>query len=435
MGTNCSWSSLIGSVRGGQASFTALPQGQSVIYFPRALCRPCRHAAMPAFSRRSLLLFVVLATFFVLFYGSSSKFLSPESKLDFYSPLDTDLNHWTDHNEGVTPVHYNYHTPVTLASETIGEIDLNSIVSSKSPAKDKEKILILTPLKDAAYYLPKYMTLVNELSYPHELLDLAFLVSDTKDETLATIAIEAEKIQKSGSPLRDIRIIKKDFGKLGGDQNNVEDRHAFEFQAIRRKALGKARNYLLASAMKPDHSWVLWLDVDIVEMPSTLIEDLASHGKDVIVPNIWFHRYSDDGVDVEGRFDYNSWVESETGISLAQSLDKDTVLAEGYAEYRTERTYLCRMNDDKRFADITEKERREEVELDAVGGVAVLVKADVHRSGINFPAYAFENQAETEGFGKMVKRAGYSLVGLPNYIVWHIDTDEKPGNLDENQDQ
>jgi hypothetical protein len=50
------------------------------------------------------------------------------------------------------------------------------------------------------------------------------------------------------------------------------------------------------------------------------------------------------------------------------------------------------------------------------------------QSGINFPAYAFENQAETEGFAKMAKRAGYQVVGLPNYVVWHYDTEEKPGN-------
>jgi hypothetical protein len=29
----------------------------------------------------------------------------------------------------------------------------------------------------------------------------------------------------------------------------------------------------------------------------------------------------------------------------------------------------------------------------------------------------------------MAKRAGYEVYGLPNYIVWHIDTEEKPGNL------
>jgi hypothetical protein len=88
----------------------------------------------------------------------------------------------------------------------------------------------------------------------------------------------------------------------------------------------------------------------------------------------------------------------------------------------------------------------EEIELDGIGGVNIVVKADVHRSGIcvmlvytrgsadkillgiNFPCYAFENQAETEGFAKMAKRAGYEVVGLPNYVVWHIDTEEKPGN-------
>jgi hypothetical protein len=49
-------------------------------------------------------------------------------------------------------------------------------------------------------------------------------------------------------------------------------------------------------------------------------------------------------------------------------------------------------------------------------------------AGINFPCYAFENQAETEGFAKMAKRAGYGVYGLPNYVVWHIDTEEKGGN-------
>ena len=69
-----------------------------------------------------------------------------------------------------------------------------------------------------------------------------------------------------------------------------------------------------------------------------------------------------------------------------------------------------------------------EIPLDGIGGVNIIVKADVHRAGINFPCYPFENQAETEGFAKMAKRAGYGVYGLPNYVVWHIDTEEKPGN-------
>lgn len=79
------------------------------------------------------------------------------------------------------------------------------------------------------------------------------------------------------------------------------------------------------------------------------------------------------------------------------------------------------------------KNKKKEVKLDGIGGVNILVKADVHRSGINFPCYAFENQADTEGFAAMARGAGFEVVGLPNYVVWHIDTEEKEGNLKGNR--
>lgn len=90
--------------------------------------------------------------------------------------------------------------------------------------------------------------------------------------------------------------------------------------------------------------------------------------------DIWFHRY-ENGRDIEGKFDYNSWIESDTGRKLADSLDKDVVLAEGYKEYNTKRKYLSGMGDWRHNKD-------DEVELDGIGGVNILVKADVHRSGM-----------------------------------------------------
>lgn len=72
--------------------------------------------------------------------------------------------------------------------------------------------------------------------------------------------------------------------------------------------------------------------------------------------------------------DYNSWIESDKGRKLRQKLDPNTVLAEGYKEYDTGRTYLVSMGDWRNNKD-------EEVELDGIGGVNVVVKADVHRSG------------------------------------------------------
>ncbi|KAL9078067.1 MAG: hypothetical protein Q9157_003006 [Trypethelium eluteriae] len=330
---------------------------------------------------------------------------------------------WNAHLQ--TPVIFNHHAPIEVTNETISEIDLNPIASTPNAVSNQERVLILTPLRDASPYLEQYFDLLTQLTYPHHLIDLAFLVGDTLDDTTGLLAAELERVQANPNedvPFRSAAIVKKDFGIH--ESMGVEDRHSFKAQASRRKALGRARNYLLSAALKPEHSWVYWRDVDIKDSPSKIIEDFIAHDRDVLVPNIWFHRYEEDHgkmVDIEGRFDYNSWQESETGRKLTYTLDKDVVLAEGYKEYKTERVYMAKMGDWRDDKDV-------EIPLDGIGGVNIIVKADVHRSGINFPCYAFENQAETEGFAKMAKRAGYGVYGLKNYVVWHIDTQEKPGN-------
>jgi hypothetical protein len=320
-----------------------------------------------------------------------------------------------------TPVIFNHHKPIEINESSISNVNLNLIKSTKTAAANKERVLILTPLRDASYYLEKHFELISLLSYPHNLIDLAFLVGDSMDETLAVLAKEIERVQKNEDiAFRSVTIVEKTFGVT--HSQDVEERHGFKAQGPRRKAMGRARNYLLSTALKPDHSWVYWRDVDIVDSPKSVIEDFVAHDRDVLVPNIWFHRYNDKKVDIEGRFDYNSWQETPESRKALANLGKDFVIAEGYKEIKTYRKYMAKMGDWRNNKD-------DEIELDGIGGVNIIVKADVHRSGINFPCYPFENQAETEGFAKMAKRAGYGVYGLPNYVVWHIDTEEKPGNL------
>ncbi|ANB15331.1 Anp1p [Sugiyamaella lignohabitans] len=339
------------------------------------------------------------------------------------TPFEMNVNSYSDwHRNSPTPVEFNTHKPLSIKeknnSSSITLHNLNTIVSTKDAINNRERVLILTPLRDASRYLSKYFELLMALSYPHDLIDLGFLISDTSDETLAILSSEIANIQSGSNPFNHVDIFQKDFGYNALDNVDVQERHKFEHQAPRRKNMARARNYLLSSALKPTHSWVMWRDVDIVECADTIIEDLVKHDTDIIVPNIWFHRYVD-GRDIEGRFDYNSWVESQKGLKLAASLSKDDVIVEGYkTHYDTGRNYLARMGDWRYNND-------EEIELDGVGGVNIVVKADVHRSGVIFPSMPFENQVETEGFAKMAKRAGYRVIGLPNYVVWHIDTDEK----------
>ena len=279
-----------------------------------------------------------------------------------------------------TPVLFNHHAPIEVTSPSIEHIELNGIESTIRPIQNEERVLILTPLKDASPYISKYFDLLTELEYPHHLIDLGFLVSDPTDDTMAVLSAELERVQKRTDkvPFRSAKIIQKDFGS--NLSQDVKNRHGFAAQPARRKALARARNYLLYTALKPEHSWVYWRDVDIVDSPTKILEDLIAHNKDVLVPNIWFHRYKD-GKDIEGRYDYNSWQESTQAQKLASTLPKDSILLEGYKQYKTGRKYMAKMGDWRNNKD-------DEVKLDGIGGVSILVKADVHRSGKLFFPYS-----------------------------------------------
>ena len=193
---------------------------------------------------------------------------------------------WHSHLQ--TPVLFNHHAPIELEADSIRHIDLNDVTSTPRAIANKERVLILTPLKDAAPYLDKYFDLLSELTYPHELIDLAFLVGDSQDDTRAVLSAELNRVQKRSDhvPFRSALVVDKDFGAVVGQ--NVKERHSFAAQGPRRKAIGRARNYLLYTALKPDHSWVYWRDVDIQDSPETILEDLIDHNRDIIVPSM-FH--------------------------------------------------------------------------------------------------------------------------------------------------
>lgn len=207
---------------------------------------------------------------------------------------------WVNHL--TTPVIFNHHKPIEVNSTTIEHIDLNPVRSTPQGLSNNERVLIVTPLRNAAHHILQHFDLISQLTYSHELVDLAFLVGDCTDDTLAVLAAELDRVQRGPDPFRSAQIIEKDFGvTLSQD---VKDRHSFEAQGPRRKAMGRARNYLLSAALKPEHSWVYWRDVDIQDSPPKIIEDFIAHDRDVLVPNIWFHRYREENGkkrDVEGR--------------------------------------------------------------------------------------------------------------------------------------
>ena len=205
------------------------------------------------------------------------------------SPADMTINEMVSWNRHLqTPLLFNHHEPYEVNSTTIQRVNLNPIHSTIRAINNHERVLILTPLRDAAPYLIKYFDLLSDLTYPHDLIDLAFLVGDSTDDTLAVLASELNRIQQRTDkiPFNSALIVEKDFGTVLN--MDVEQRHGFAAQGPRRKAIGRARNYLLYTALRAEHSWVYWRDVDIVDSPRKILEDFMAHDKDVLVPSM-FH--------------------------------------------------------------------------------------------------------------------------------------------------
>ncbi len=314
--------------------------------------------------------------------------------------------------------------PPELQLETVRYYDLSSSVGSARGWEHEERVLMCAPLRDAESHLPMFFAHLHNYTYPHHLVDLAFLVSDSKDNTLNLLSQMLTDLQNDPNPKMpygEISVIEKDFGqKVNQD---VESRHGFAAQASRRKLMAQARNWLLSAALRPTHSWVYWRDVDVETAPFTILEDLMRHNKDVIVPSklpvhlnrciiivvadVW--RPLPDWLGGEQPYDLNSWQESETALALADTLDEDAVIVEGYAEYATWRPHLAYLRDPYGDPDM-------EMEIDGVGGVSILAKAKVFRSGVHFPAFSFEKHAETEGFGKVSLEPTFSAALLIRFL-------------------
>ncbi len=170
--------------------------------------------------------------------------------------------------------------------ETLRYYDLQDSEGSARGWEREERILLCTPLRDAEPHLHMFFQHLRNFTYPHHLIDLAFLVSDSKDKTEEMLSKMLEDLQADTNPSMpygEISVIHKDFGqKVNQD---VESRHGFAAQAGRRKLMAQARNWLLSAALRPYHSWVYWRDADVETCPFTILEDLMRHDKDVIVPS------------------------------------------------------------------------------------------------------------------------------------------------------
>ncbi|HTV75945.1 MAG TPA: hypothetical protein VMD57_03020, partial [Candidatus Baltobacteraceae bacterium] len=243
-----------------------------------------------------------------------------------------------------------------------------------------------TPIKDVADQAEDYFSRLLKLSYPHQSISVGLLESDSRDGTYEAFRTQCEL---AAPQFHRVQLWKKDF--------NFQIPKALPrwhpgVQAERRSILARSRNHLLFLALD-GADWALWLDADVVEFPSDIIERLMACGKDIVHPNC-VKKYGGPS------FDLNAW--RDRGKSHLHDLRNGAEL----------------------------------VELEAVGGTMLLVRADLHRAGLIFPPFYYgpdhrfareknpgepKGEIETEGFGLLAADMGLKCWGMPRLEIRHRD--------------
>lgn len=84
-----------------------------------------------------------------------------------------------------------------LFDSTVEEYDLSNFEGAPNGLETRDHILLCIPLRNAADVLPLMFKHLMNLTYPHELIDLAFLVSDCSegDTTLDALIAYSRQLQ------------------------------------------------------------------------------------------------------------------------------------------------------------------------------------------------------------------------------------------------
>lgn len=248
-------------------------------------------------------------------------------------------------------------------------------------------VLVLTPVKNAARHIMRYMANLKAIDYPPKKLSLAFLESDSNDGTWEQLNLVLPEMRERYAR---VELHRRDF-RYRSERRRWDVRE----QRRRRETIALSRNLLLSLALR-DEQWVLWMDADLLSWPPDSLKRLLATGGDVVAP----HCIRENGM----SFDLNTFKLSDD----ADKLDWSRYLYDGILQPPVGygRTYLGA--------------HRGLTELDGVGGTMLLVNADLHRKGLNFPPYAYRHLIETEGLAQMAKDMGHRCWGLPGLKVVHV---------------
>ena len=257
------------------------------------------------------------------------------------------------------------------------------------PASSLPRVLVATPMRNAQQHLDRHADLLEGLDYPADKLALAVVESGSEDRTAAQLdARRARYGERFG------RVV-LDHPDAAASSSGL--RWTPQQQYRRRAAIARARNRALEVALG-DAEWVLWIDVDVIDYAPDLLHRLLDTGADIVTPHCVLDRGGP-------SFDLNSFVRDPAG------------LRDDWTRYACDGLAQPPRGLGRRYLDSFRGQER--VAVDSVGATMLLVRADVHRSGLVFPDFSDRGYIETEAFAMRAIERGHAALGLPDLEVFH----------------
>ncbi|KAF9212334.1 hypothetical protein BGZ59_006903 [Podila verticillata] len=157
-----------------------------------------------------------------------------------------------------------------------------------------------------------------------------------------------------------------------------------------------------------DEDSVLWIDSDMVKIPSDLLLRMIDSGKDIITTATKFGPTG-------GFYDLNAWV----GERITPSAEEQKVIEQGGL-------FVPR----PKAVKYTHELQQEFGPLDSVGGTVLFVRGEIHREGVAFTTnyvigtgwkHEGYDGIESEGLCYVAGFLGYKCWGMPRAIAEHSD--------------
>jgi hypothetical protein len=265
-----------------------------------------------------------------------------------------------------------------------------------SGAENEPPVSVLIPVRNAERFLPTCFDLICGLDYPKDKINIVFGHGDSEDQSKALI--DQFKLQH-GAEFAGVRCVKTLENPLRVKRSA---RWKPKYQRARRAALARARNQLLREGLGAEAEWALWIDADLVDYPPDILRRLLREREKIVTP---------DCVLVPGgpSYDLNAFLSA--GVPTRSEYHRH--LKGGILQPPADWDHRRHLHDLRYLS---------RVPLNGVGGTMLLVHADVHRAGLNFPERPYRDLIETEAFGQLARDLGVTPIGLPQVEIVHTSS-------------